>query len=303
MELKLQRKKSNFMWTHYHIVFKIKSPLHIGYHKIGNLLSTRSCVPGKNIWAVFTSRITRANGKGNNGRAYIEIGKEINDNFRFSYFWPAISPDNEEVKSREDLRTYFNFKISDDTCLKKIYPMKEENDIKPFDYLFMDSYVSTALDYSKYSAEEGSLHEVEFISPVTRDNRPVYLVGSIWIKKESLNDTKDWEKCIKNISIGGEQKYGWGRLELPDWEKIESESSVDPDDFIWKGSVPVHVKSENAGDVIQGLVEPLVGWEMQEGGEHKISPQKIDIAFSPGSVVKNNVNFKISKYGVWEKNN
>ena len=280
-------------WTQYHIVFKLTSPLHIGYRKVGNLMQTRSYVPGKNIWAALTARITRDNEKGNEGKAYEKTGKEINEKFRFTYFWPAISPNNTEVKRWEDLRTYFTFDVQEYDDLRKIYPLKEEKDKKPFDYLFLDSYASTSLDYERQGAEEGSLHEVEFISPVTRDRRQVYLAGTIWVKENSLNCTENWKK----LSIGGEQKYGWGRLELQKPEKPNENDILDPDGFDWKGTVPTHIDSEGAKD-IYGSLEPLVGWETKEDNRQKVSDAKI--AFIPGVNIETSKKFKIIANGLWK---
>lgn len=287
-------------WRQYRIIFKLTSPLHIGYRKIGNLMQTRSYVPGKNLWAALTARITRDNDKGNDGKAYEKTGKEINEKFRFTYLWPAISPDNTEVKNWDDLTTYFTFEDQNNNNMKKIYPMKKENNRKPFDYLFLDSYASTSLDYERQGAEEGSLHEVEFISPVTRDAKQVYVAGSIWVKElppDIPEGIKNWQKSIEKLSIGGEQKYGWGRLELIECEKLEN-NSLEPDEFLWNSYVPVHIDVEGAEE-IHGSLEPLVGWETKEDNLTKIRDAKI--AFTPGSIIQNKAKqFKIIENGLWK---
>lgn len=315
-------------WAQYRVIFKLKSSLHIGYRKIGNLMQTRSYVPGKNLWAALTARITRDS---KNSNSYKATGEKINENLLFSYFWPAIAPEakkdkisslklkTEDKEIWDSLRTYFTFNISDDTFLKKIYPLKEEsNKIKPFDYLFLDSYASTSLDYERQGAEEGSLHETEFISPVTRDKRQVYLAGSIWVKDNLHDDIKNWKNSLENISIGGEQKYGWGRLELFYCEKVENtigtdgsakamkkslegkdckpvEYTIDPDDFPWSGPAPVHIYAANNPPNVQGSLEPLVGWNTNEAGELKVSGATI--AFCPGTNIDTTIH--IGNYGLW----
>ncbi len=280
--------------SQYRIIFKLNSPLHTGHRKIGNLMQTRSYVPGKNLWAAITARITRDNGSNN----YKKTGKEINEKFRFSYFWPAISPDNTEVKKWDDLTTYFTFDVHDYSNLSKIYPVKKDSNKKPFDYLFLGSYASTSLNYERYGAEEGSLHEVEFISPVTRDKRQVYLVGSIWVKDSLSDDIKNWKKSIKIISIGGEQKYGWGRLELIECNEAQSNPLFKPglDYFEWEGYLPAHIDSDGTKE-LQGSLEPLVGWETKEDNSQEVSNAKI--AFIPGINIKNKENFKIIENGLW----
>jgi hypothetical protein len=43
----------------YHLVLRLRSPLHIGWNKTGNVQRTRSYVTGRNLWGALTMRLTR----------------------------------------------------------------------------------------------------------------------------------------------------------------------------------------------------------------------------------------------------
>ena len=43
-------------WRAYKIVLRLRSPLHIGRGKVGNLQRTRPYVAGRNLWGALTAR-------------------------------------------------------------------------------------------------------------------------------------------------------------------------------------------------------------------------------------------------------
>jgi len=192
-------------WTHYPLKFRLLSPMHIGYRKVGNLMQTRKYVPGKNIWAALTARLTRDYCKGSEGKDYKEIGNNLINQFRFGYLWPSLN-------GREPYFFWHNL---------------DSEDHNNFDYLFLDSYASAALDYSACSTEEGSLHETEFISPVARNGDRVFLLGDLWTKDEGMNDKvkENWKSSIENLQLGGERTYGCGVLLSA--QKVGGEIAVD----------------------------------------------------------------------------
>lgn len=172
-------------WTHHRLKFRLLSPMHIGYRKVGNLMQTRHYVPGKNLWAALTARLTRDFPDKEWNRGYKAVGRSVAAQFRFGYLWPSLDGNT--------------------PC----YFWERED----FDYLFLDSYASTALDYSAHSSKEGSLHETEFIAPVARNGMSVYLLGDLWEKEGEIAATS-WQSSMKNLQLGGERTYGWGRLSL-----------------------------------------------------------------------------------------
>jgi len=274
-------------WTHYSLKFRLLSPLHIGYRKVGNLMQTRQYVPGKNIWAALTARLTRDYHDGSLSSEYKTIGNDsVQKYFRFGYLWPSLN--------------------GKDPCF-----YWENND---FDYLFLDSYASTALDYSVKSALDGSLHETEFIAPVTRDRRSVYVLGDLWVNDVHVN-ADQWHTAMKHIKFGGELSYGWGRLNCQsDWEKGQNGSGKTVTGHSWKEESGMIILTLNKGDHttahtlacdegsatgLVGQVEPLVGREWDEHpGQHTPFEQ---VYFSPGSRVDHETEFIIVNNGRWMK--
>jgi hypothetical protein len=297
-------------WSQYQLVLQLKSPLHIGYRKVGNLMQTRSYVTGKVLWAALTARLTRDLGNGTDGQAYVDIGNNLKQYFRFSYLWPAVPFDSiSKVEKWDDLQTLFPFEeneLKNQKSLRKLYPHPQLVKSAYFDYCFLDSYAGTALDQHNFTADEGTLHDIEFIAPYIRINSlPVYLVGSLWVDESRPHELGGWLDELNRIRLGGEQSYGWGKVQCICCKPIEkderSEDYIpDPDDFSWSGHIPAHIQVEQSEVTVQGIIEPLVGWERKTNGNQEIGHETI--AFVPGSYDESgNANFVIKQYGVWKK--
>lgn len=287
-------------WKQYQIAFKLKSPLHVGYRKVGNLMQTRPYVHGKILWAALTSRLTRDYDNGTSDQAYRKIGDELHQYFRFCYLWPALPCEGiTKVNHWNDLETYFSFEIKDTSYINKLYPNPVQIKSTLFDYNFLDSRAGTAQDQYGFGAEEGSLHDIEFIAPNARKSGlPVYLTGTMWVDANLPNSLINWEKCLEHVRFGGEQSYGMGRVELIYNKSLET-ISINPDSFSWLDSVPAHVNINKDTNHIQGAVEPIVGWETRQNGKQEIG--KAAIAFVPGSCIKYDAfKLNIGEYGVWQ---
>ncbi|RME12885.1 MAG: hypothetical protein D6802_03020 [Ardenticatenia bacterium] len=271
-------------WTHYRLVFRLKSPLHIGYRKVGNLMQTRRYVPGKNLWAALTERITRDHHDGSQGSEYQRIGEQVQQHFRFGYLWPSL----------DDQTPYWPWEHPD------------------FDYRFLASYVSTALNYDQRAAEEGSLHETEYIAPVARNDQPVYLVGDLWVREENLpNEIANWQRAFQNLQIGGERTYGWGRLQCyTDWQTKQKGQGTTVAGYKWQAQndnvvltikagkkITAHARAagQSALSGITGTVEPLVGWERTEQG-WKLSQALV--CYAPGAQTNQDISVQVDWNGV-----
>lgn len=271
-------------------------------------MQTRSYVTGKVLWAALTARLTRDLCDGTNGEDYVKMGCSLKKHIRFGYLWPSVQRDGiSKVEKWDDFKTLFPFGENGSKNrqnLKKLYPDPQLVKSAYFDYCFLDSYASTALNQSNYTAEEGSLHDTEFIATHTRNGLPVYLAGSLWADESLPPKINDWRDELNHIRLGGEQSYGWGKVQCiccePIGINIKSEDFIpDPDGFSWSGRVPTHIEVEKSAVAVQGMVEPLVGWERQI--DHKQKVRCASIAFVPGSYARNNADFAVGEYGVWEK--
>jgi len=273
-------------------------------------MQTRPYVTGKVMWAALTARFTRDLCDGTNGTDYVKMGTYLKKHFKFSYLWPAVPRDGiSKVEKWDDLQTLFPFEenVSKNLQnLEKLYPHPQLVKSAYFDYCFLDSYAGTALDQHNFTADEGTLHDTEFIAPYIRSNGlPVHLVGSLWVDESHLQKLSDWVDKLNHIRLGGELSYGWGKVQCICCEPIkktnENEYYIpDPDGFPWSGHIPAHIRVEQSEVTVQGIIEPLVGWERKTNGNQEIG--HATIAFVPGSYDENsNANFVIKHYGVWEK--
>jgi len=203
------------MWKRIDVIFTLKSPLHIGYLPFkGSVISpTRYYVPGRNFWGAVTKILTE-NLYENPGEEYKKIGEQIKENFRFSYFYLY------------DGETIFIPKYSEEGLT---FGDKKKIDKFQFEYRFIGSRVLTAIDSDSGTAKHESLHEIEFIKDKFSDDgariKDTKIIGCIWVKENSK--LGDYEVQIKNngifvnnfnlikeLTLGGEQGYGFGLVEL-----------------------------------------------------------------------------------------
>jgi hypothetical protein len=291
-------------WQKYDLVFRLLSPMHVGWRKVSNLQQTRGYVPGKLFWAALTARLTREVGQGADGRAYQEVGKFVQENFRFTYLYPALENEN-----GGDYQPY--------------HPWDDD-----FDYLFLDSHTSTALNYENKSAEDAMLHETEFIAPYTRDKKLVYLKGNLYVR-DSLGDRVRnwqpdspipllkvvernnlaekvhhcWQDALNKLQFGGERGYGWGRVQLAVCDEKEI---VDNDEvqitLPANGRLPAHLQTENLnGLAVTGPIEPLTGWERNnKNGKSNWRLSPAVICYAPGAAIPKETTFTITQNCRWK---
>jgi len=301
----------------YKLKFKAKTPISIGYHNLGFIQRTRYYIPGRAVWGAFTAAIARYIGSNTDGadqELYNEIGDEIKDNWRFTYFYPLI---NDEIK--------FPF-IADD--------------FKAMETSLIGSSGQTAIAASNGGAEEGSLHETEFINNIykNKDDEEEYkylkMIGYIFVPdnvnykfndKEFLYNYDDkieikLSKALKYITIGADSRYGYG------WLELESITALDNDDKLFSkyswlddGSVELSAGEKTFAHLNReykylknGILEPLVGreWASKNSGDkHQGAGQqlsKYEILYQPGATIKlqvgldiEKIKFEIGKFGIW----
>lgn len=305
-------------WKAYRLVYRAMSPVHIGWHTLGYIKLTRHYIPGKSMWGAMTANLTRTYGvRGVND--YAVFGDLLKTDILASYFFPAIDADNPLQPHYTDQGIIYGNVRSGHT--------KEE-----FERLFIGSFGQTAIMPQSNTAEDESLHESEYISPGIKENgeyKPVLFVGYLFIKEgASLNGKKiAWDEgeiplypAIREIFIGGDIKYGWGRLKLsnnPGKEghhtKVFGYDFQCPDKPV-NGSSPslkIPANSSLPGHLAidsdlatRGDIEPLLGreWSTDKNGKkgfgagQKISPATV--CWIPGSVLMETRTLKVGKYGI-----
>lgn len=316
------------MWICYKAYLEAKAPIHIGYGaKLGIVDRTRYYIPAKNIWGALTNLITRSVIENYDPRLYEEIGKSINENIKFSYFYPIkYDKENGKIKVQQVLAPcYGETGLRFGNCKNEKAISLEE-----FERIFISSFVSTAIDKTSKSAEEGSLHEVEFVKDKIKIGKvmPTIFMGYIFIKEDetlkiklrkreveiSFTDSIEVNGVrLEEIWIGGERNYGFGRvkilLEKFNHEEIDLFNSgmiaiTSGEDVLIRseGDIGIalsHIKVKEGIKFIRGDIEPLIGREWSEKGSgQRVSAAKICIA--PGSQFICNTKIVIGNYGIWK---
>ncbi len=290
-------------WTTYQVVLRLQAPMHIGRAKIGNVQRTRGYVTGRVLWGALTERLTRDELQGRepatDSRKYQAMGERVHDQLAFTYFYPT----------------------TDKNGTVALWPWNDG-----FRPRFLSTYAGTALAYPHQGADEGTLHEVEFISPRTLDTGdPVYLVGYVFEREGA----PDWQPALHRLQLGGERGYGWGRVEPVRISELEDELPLFDGVYTTQSdgwppvlkaqgrdddkSVPLlaHALAADFEDEdtvrravtgVQGEIEPLVGRETRpKDGSFGMQVSEARICYAPGSEVSTGVSFKIGPYGVWER--
>ena len=273
-------------WKVYKIVLRLHSPMHIGQAKIGNIQRTRPYVTGRAFWGALTSRMTRdrQQGKGpaTNSQLYQTMRDNVHEHLAFTYFYPTTDPGG------------------------NVDPWPWDRGFRP---RFLRSYAGTALSYPQQSADEGTLHEVEFISPRTLDSgEQVYLAGYIFAQEGA----PEWQSALCRLQLGGERTYGWGRVARMSEPKPREETSLFSEMYTVEidGERPVLIAGEKARLLAhtgphekikaEGAIEPLMGRETTSAVHFGVQVSEVRVYYAPGSKVKTGVRVRIGRYGIWE---
>lgn len=267
-------------WQAYEVIFRLRTPLHVGWRKVSNLQMTRHYLTGRN-WGALTMRLTRdrATGPATDSSAYQQIGDQVHQQIVLTYFYVALQEGD-------------RYAI--------VWPWENES---VFRRRFLSSYASAALTYPQHSADEGLLHEVEFITPTTRDDgKQVFLKGYIF-ERQKCNLA--WHPALKRLQIGGERGYGWGDLALIGVTPVNDGRLFDRVTFDGSGAQPViHVQPSArllahtlVGADASGIVEPLVGREWRSYAGQEVA--YTGVAFAPGAVAEQAQRFTVEQHGIW----
>jgi hypothetical protein len=247
---------------------------------------------GRNMWGSITSALARAEAPFDMTK-YEHVGSTVmNKDVIAGYFFPVLDVAEPLVPQyRNDGLHYGSMDAAD------------------FEKDFIQSFGQTAIEPSVNTAEEGSLYETEYIAG-TVNFRQVFYVGHVFVKTDS-EIAKNWDAAnsfkntVKELFVGGERRYGFGRLALHDC--IET-SSVFCCDFDGKYDNPCITVSANkplpahliAGSIhkVKGEIEPLVGMvlDAQKGAGQNIG--NFGVCWMPGSIVEQETTVTIGEYGI-----
>ncbi len=183
----------------YKLIFRQNQPIHIGYIDWGVVNETQIFITGWTMWGALTKAYNVCNS---------ELLSNNQDLFKnITCFYPCFNSNGNEILFPE----YKNGEF----CLGEYSEDK-------FRLEFVDVFVSTAIHPNSRQVVENSLHEIEYILPKSKkiksEDKPkqLYWVGLLGLE-EDKQEIENFLKKGQKIFVGGEQKYGFGELEL---EKI-----------------------------------------------------------------------------------
>lgn len=286
-------------WRCFQLTYELLSPLHIGYHKVGNVQRTRYYIPARNLWGAVTERLTRCGFSAEEAPEgdYQQIGNWIQKHCAFSYFFVCDGQDNLLFPHFIEAGVYYG----------KLAQVK-------FERRYLGSHVTTALDAATTSAESGSLHEVEFIAPYTSEGQRTRWRGWVFLDEEAasvLGDEAKWRDWLNDLQVGGERRYGFGRLHISAEHGWGEVGEMEGYPLRLDGTCPqIQVAGEQpllahtlAGDVrARGMIEPLVGRETcGDSGRFGQKLMEARVCWAPGSVVEQVEWLTFGEWGVWRK--
>jgi hypothetical protein len=291
-------------WQTYRLVFRMESPLHVGWRNTGNLMQTRPYLPGRVLWGAVTASLTQRLGEND----YHAVGEWVREQLRFGYFFLARDPDEPLYPAYLGMRQQ-----------PGIYYGQEEMPEVEFERFFLSSLASTAIAHDANVAQEGSLHELEFLVPSLGLGQPVYLVGHLCAQSGSGVVCQDndvvarglplYEQGMAALRVGGERRYGFGRLTLCQDQCRKTDElfgyRLDQENDSLIVTIPVrkpllaHAIADSVS--VRGSLEPLVSreWAVRHGPGRQVT--LLGLCYVPGSVAATETAFRIGHYGIWEE--
>jgi hypothetical protein len=292
-------------WKLYRWVWRLEAPLHIGVTPAGILNRTRLYIPARNIWAALTADLARRSSAAS-FPDYQKVGQQVQEAMRFSYLYPA-----EQVNGKWQawLPQYEQNGNEPGLIWRREDGGKSLPD-RQFRRRILITRPSTAIDPSADSAADGSLHELECISPWWRQvngqdsDHAVAMVGYVLCQNtQSYQQLCQNVMAIDEIFVGGDVRYGLGHLRRYDQPNAEQHlfgNQVDLQPADAQSPDPI-VQTERvlAHTLPNGNVSFIGRWTCI-GGWDKGSMMSAHSAWEPGSSTKD-ARFAIQKEGWWQR--
>lgn len=288
-------------WRSIQLTYELRSPLHIGYHKVGNMQRTRCYIPARNLWGAVTERLTRSGftvpdaQKGD----YRKIGGWLKKFVAFSYFYLY-----EGDKLLNPFYCEGGLRYGNKTTVE-------------FERAYLDAHVTTALEPGPATAEMGSLHEVEYIAPYRTDEDDpglrTLIQGLVFLGETACSrlNGDTWGQWLSDLYVGGERRYGFGQLRLKDLKEInrlpdcleeyELKSEGQRPGFKITSGAALLAHTVTRDLDVKGAIEPLVGRKTATSTGFGRDLTKGQICWVPGSVLRERATFMINEDGCWEQ--
>ena len=287
-------------WSLHRWVWRLEGPIFIGIPPAGTLNRCRLYVPALAMHGAITAELARLNAKEKSiFPDYGKFGHEVGVNCRFTYLYPA------EKNGDKFLAWTPEYRDANGLCWRR-QDGKECLSDRDFRRHLLDSRPGTAIAPETDSAFEGTLRETECINPYWRylhgcaaKPNPMFFLGYVFLRNNGFR------RQLENIGIvfvGGDTRYGLGKIKLEQWDDLSADLSVfgkpvcldNNDPEIQSSSVWGHAPA--GGEIpingMRGMKELLGGWEQG-------NPRKSCLTWAPGSTLDTSVSWSVDTYGHW----
>jgi hypothetical protein len=271
-------------WHKFQVIYELHSPLHVGYHKVGNVQRTRYYIPARNLWGAVTEALTRRGFSTNvvSSGDYQRVGEWVKTHCAFGYWF-----------------VYENSKLLNPRYCKDGLKYGDLS-VAGFERCYLDSHVTTALDPKTNSAQYGSLHEVEFIAPYSRNGARTQVSGLVFLDDEA-EKVLNWECWLSNLQVGGERRYGFGTLRLVEMKpEGDSITCTRPCQSVSKNTPFLAHVSVTTNIQIRGQIEPLVGRATSQSHAFGSGLTSAIICWTPGSTPMDDIQVQFEPEGYWK---
>jgi hypothetical protein len=299
-------------WKAYFLRYRLISPLHIGAPALGNVQRTLYYIPGKTLWGAASAVLTRRFCSRATEQYYQKVGQFVEENIRFGYFFP-------EQNGQRFLPQLANGELFFGNLTKE-----------EFEYRFLISEASTAIEPKRFAQADGTLHETEYLFRKSLQSQlasPLYFSGYLYLQHDrhgtaddicalrQAND-RDLMENLRELFIGGNRRMGAGKLlregEIPDDKDSGNSPLPTPGSNDWSLAhryLAGHLKCEPNGakakGKIAGPIQPLVErvWASLTMGKRGPGQHLTHavVAWMPGArVLDEKLTFGVAAYGRWE---
>jgi len=202
----------------YRLVFKQEQPIHIGALKWGVINETEIFIPGWTMWGALTSQFLKYKFAKSQARETNKGGEkwllrlEDGDIERFKRFFECITNFYPALRRREEEDSSRLFKPFFPHYKEGVFHIGDYSEER-FRFEFVDTFVSTAVEPLSRMAKDESLHEFEYIMPQSSGIQ-LYWLGLVGFEEEQLQEVESFLKELLEIYVGGDSRYGFGRLTL-----------------------------------------------------------------------------------------
>jgi hypothetical protein len=189
-------------WTAYKLVFEAMSDITIGADKLGFVQRTRYYIPARNLWGCVTESLTQQKHPTPTAKNYQEVGALVAKSCKFSYLF--LTDDGTVVMP---------------WCVPEAKGMRGI-DPEEFERLYVSSRPRTAVGPLASVIDDASLFEFEFLRRCNHAGSSLYWTCYLWVDESSEIKVEQVRKVLSHIQIGGERRYGFGRLTLRGFDSL-----------------------------------------------------------------------------------